>query len=148
MNRSEAEYRDLILGYLFFRRDSLQAGKALIAELQSRGGSLTPKEMAEFVRKLESGAFGFKFSKHNFYRNVLRTFMNMGFIGKAPRLDRATMKTVMVYRPIEQPIPARRPDSPSFWHVAYEICSWWNSLMFSQGDASPAQRQAGGPTGG
>ena len=126
----------------------MQAGKALIAELQSKGGSLTPKEMAEFVRKLESGAFGFKFSKHNFYRNVLRTFMNMGFIGKAPRLDRATMKTVMVYRPIEQPIPARRPDNPSFWYVAYEICGWWNGLMFSQGDASPGQRQVGGPTSG
>jgi hypothetical protein len=118
--------------FLFFRKDSSRAGEALLAELRAKGGKLTRKEMGEFVKKLESGKMGFRFSKDNFYKRVLRTFVQLGFIGTSELYDPARRKSVTVYRPIAQPTSGRRPANPSFLYVAYLIGEWWNELMFPE----------------
>lgn len=87
--------------------------------------------MSQFVRKLESGELRFRFSKHNFYGKVLETFLDLGFIGSFDSYDRTRRRTVVAYRAITQPIPSHRPDNPSFWRVTYEVCRWWNELMFT-----------------
>ena len=115
--------------WLFFRKDSQRAAEALLDELRAKG-RLTEKEMSQFVRKLVSGDFGFRFSKNNFYRNVLRTFLNLGFVRKDTVYGGEEGKTREAYLPIRQPIPTRAPSSPSFWYVTYEACKWWNDIMF------------------
>ena len=117
--------------WLFFRKDSQRAADALLGELRAKG-RLTEKEMSQFVRKLESGDMGFRFSKNNFYRKVLRTFLNLEFVKKDTVYAGERRKTLEAYLPVLQPIPTRAPSSPSFWAVAYEICLWWNDIMFPQ----------------
>lgn len=55
----------------------------------------------------------------------MKTFMVIGLVGKFPSYDRRKGRTVMAYRAITQPIPARRTDNPSLWSVTYQIYRWW-----------------------
>lgn len=130
MSRLEVDRSEPFTAFLFFRADSRRAADALIKELRTKG-KMTEKEMSRFARRLEAGEMGFRFSRHNFYSSVLKTLMDLGFVGKLASYDHAKGKTVIVYRPIAQPIPTRRPDNPSFWYVTYEVCRWWNESMFS-----------------
>jgi len=127
--RRSIDTEEPFTAWLFFRKDSERAGEALMNELRAKG-RLTEKEMSEFVRKLESGDLGFRFSKNNFYRNVLRTFLNLGFVRKDTVYGGEGGKTREAYLPVRQPIPTRAPSSPSFWSVTYETCRWWNDIMF------------------
>ena len=127
--RRSIDTEEPFTAWLFFRKDSERAGEALMNELRAKG-RLTEKEMSEFVRKLESGDLGFRFSKNNFYRNVLRTFLNLGFVKKDTVYGGEGGKTREAYLPVRQPIPTRAPSSPSFWSVTYETCRWWNDIMF------------------
>ena len=130
LSRLEIDRSEPFTTFLFFREDSKRAGEAMIRELKAKG-KLTKKEMSEFASKLESGVFGFRFSRHNFYARVLKTFMDLGFVGLFPSYEHTKGRTIMAYRAIAQPIPSRRPDNPSFWSVTYQVCKWWNDLMFS-----------------
>ena len=115
--------------FLFFREDSRQAADLLMEELRSRKGTMTDKEMGAFVASLASGRLGFKFSKRNFYNNVLRTFRNFGLIVKRPVYDAMTKKTILAYQAIPQHVPAKNPPIPSFLYIAYQISRWWDELM-------------------
>lgn len=123
--------------WLFFRKDSQRAAGALLDELRAKG-RLAEKEMSLFVRKLEAGDLGFRFSKNNFYKKVLKTFLNLGFVKKDIVYGGEGGKTLEVYLPIRQPIPTRAPSNPSFWSVTYDVCRWWNRTMFQEDkDAAP-----------
>ncbi len=117
--------------WLFFRKDSQMAADALLDELRAKG-RLTEKEMSGFVRKLEAGDLGFRFSKDNFYKKVLRTFLSLGFVKKDAVYGGEGGRTLEAYLPVLQPIPTHAPSNPSFWSVAYDVCRWWNDMMFPQ----------------
>jgi hypothetical protein len=131
LSRLQIDRSEPFTSFLFFRGDSRQAADALLGQLKARDGRLTRKEMARFANDLESGRLGFKFSRTNFYHGVLGTFLNLGFIGSFRTYDAVNRGTIYVYRPIVQPIPSQAPVNPSFWRVAYDICKWWNEMMFS-----------------
>ena len=130
--RPSVDDKEPFTAWLFFRKDSQRAADALLNELRAKG-RLTEKEMSQFVRKLELGDLGFRFSKNNFYRKVLRTFLNLGFVKKDIIYGGEGGKTREAYLPVLQLIPTHAPSSPSFWSVAYDICQWWNDIMFSAG---------------
>ena len=115
--------------WFFFREDSRKAADALIDQLRTKG-RISEREMSRFASTLETGKLGLRFSKQNFYRGVLSTFVRFGFIAKIPVYDNKTRKTLKVYVPVTQPIPAKRPESPSFWNVTYDFCKAWNEMMF------------------
>ncbi len=117
--------------WIFFRKDSQRTADALLDELRAKG-RLTKKEMSQFVRRLESGDLGFRFSKNNFYRNVLGTFLKLGFVKKDIVYGGEGRKTLEAYLPVLQQIPTHAPSSPSFWSVTYDICRWWNDVMFQK----------------
>ena len=115
--------------WLFFRKDSQRAADALLDELRMKG-RLTEREMSRFVRNLEAGDLGFRFSKNNFYKKILRTFLRIGFVKKDTVYGGKEGKTLEVYLPIRQPIPTHAPSNPSFWSITYDVCRWWNDIMF------------------
>ena len=134
MSRAETNAEAFVFD-LFYRKDSRKAASALMVELQAKGGRCTVKEMSEFAKKLQKGELGFKYSRVNFYKMVLGTFLREEFMERLAYYDDKTRRTVKGYKAIAQPIPTRRP-SPSFWSIAYDTCKWWNDLMFPRDDAS------------
>ena len=116
--------------WLFFREDSRRAADALLDEPRAKG-NLTPRDMGGFVKRLEAGDLGFRFSKDNFYKKVLGTLLNLGFVKMGSVYGGIGGKTLEVYLPVRQPIPSKAPSNPSFWSITYQICRWWNELMFS-----------------
>ena len=124
--------------WFFFRKDSQKAADALLEELRAKG-RMSEKEMSRFVKKLEAGELGFRFSKNNFYRKVLRTFIEDGFVKKEAVYGGEKGRTVDVYLPVRQPILTHPPDFPSFWSVTYGVCLWWNEMMFPQDEVDNQQ---------
>ena len=131
MERLVVDREEPFTAWLFFRKDSQRAADALLDELRAKG-RLTKKEVSRFVKKLESGDLGFRFSKTNFYKKVLGTFFDFGFVKKEAVYGGEGGKTVEAYLPVRQPIPTHPPSNPSFWSVAYDVCLWWNDIMFPQ----------------
>ncbi len=129
LERLAVDRRESFSYWLFFRKDSRRAGDALIEELRRRK-KLTEPEMSQFAHRLDRGELGFRFSRTNFYRKVLRTFVDLGFIGKS-LVPGENNKNIRVYKAIRQPITSHKP-TPSFWSVAYDTCKWWNEMMFSE----------------
>jgi hypothetical protein len=129
LKRLDVDREEPFATFLFFHKSSQRAANALLEELRAKG-RLTEKEMSQFAKRLETKELGFKFSKTNFYRKVLKTFLELGFVKKDAVYGGAGGKTMQVYMPIRQPIPTRAPSSPSFWYVTYEVCKWWNEIMF------------------
>jgi len=128
----EIDRSEPFTAFLFFRKDSRRAADALMEELRSRNGTMTEKEMGDFVRTLASGERGFKFSKQNFYNKVLGTFSDFGFIAKMPTYDSPRRRSILAYRAVTQPVLQRRPTKPSFLYLANEIGRWWNDLMITE----------------
>jgi hypothetical protein len=129
MGRLVVDREEPFTAWLFFRKDSQRAADALLDELRAKG-RLTKKEMSQFAWKLEAGDLGFRFSKVNFYKKVLRTFLDLGFVKIETVYGGEEEKTLEAYLPVLQLIPTRPPSNPSFWFVTYDVCRWWNGIMF------------------
>jgi len=139
-SRLRVDRTEPFLAFVFFRKDSRRAGEALLTELRAKG-RMTEKEMSQFVKRLAAGDLGFRFSKTNFYKGILGRYLDLGFVKKGTIHGGEKGKTVNAYLPVLQPIPAHAPDSPSFWSVAYQICLWWNDIMFPE-DRPTEQEQS------
>lgn len=114
-----------VVALLFSRKDSRRAARALLAWLKGKGGRCSKEEMSRFAHGLEAGE-PCRFSRTNFYRSVLRRFLDLGLIAELPEYDGRSRKIVKSYRVVYQPIPRHRPMSPSFAYVSHLICEAWN----------------------
>ena len=128
----ELDRSEPFTAFLFFRKDSRKAADLLMEEFRSKDGRMTEKEMGDFVRTLTSGERGFRFSKQNFYNNVLGTFRGFGFIAKVPTYDAPRRRSILAYRVVTQPVLQRKPIKPSFLYLANETGKWWNDIMFPE----------------
>ena len=119
-----------VVNLLFARSDSRRAARALLEMLRSKGGRCSKMEMSEFAKGLAAGD-PFKFSKTNFYKSILKRFVDLGFIAEAPCYDCASKRVIKSYLIVHQPIPVHRPMGPSFVYFSHLLCEGWNRLVAS-----------------
>jgi hypothetical protein len=119
-----------VVSLLFRRRDSRRAARALLEMLRSKGGRCTAREMSEFARRLAIGD-PCKFSRTNFYRSILKRFVELGFIAELPYYNAVTKRVIKSYTIVHQPIGIRRPMGPSFVYYAHRVSEAWNEYVAS-----------------
>ena len=81
--------------------------------------------MSEFAFGLQTGE-PCKFSRTNFYRGVLRRFIDLGLIVESPEYDDRSRNVIKLYKVVCKPIPQHRPMGPSFFYLAHLVCESWN----------------------
>ena len=129
------------IALFFTRRDSQRAARALLSWLKGKGGRCSKAEMSMFAFGLEAGR-PIKFSRTNFYRGVLRRFLDLGLISEESLYDSRTGKVTKYYRIVAQPIKRHRPISPSFAYVSHLICEDWNREFVAEDDLEQAEEDA------
>lgn len=115
-----------LLDLLFFHRKTRKVARDLLEAMKANGGTFSQKQMGQFVKELEARKPETRFSKRNFYPNILRRFIGMGLIAETTVLDERSRKAVKVYQIQVQPTTGHRPTRPSFLWLAYVASEIWN----------------------
>ncbi len=115
---------------IFTHEKSAIACRLFLDWLKNNGSKASRSEVSNFAHELNCGKVrkGFCYKRSNFYRTVLRTLMQLGFISLQERFDPGKKSgTSYVYAPIKQPLPKRPPlGGKSFWKLAWKLADMWN----------------------
>jgi len=118
--------KDDICSLLFEYDKTRRACRVFLEWLKNMDGEATRSEVSQFGRDLQAGKIkkGFRYSRNNFYRVLLRRLVDLGFIGLQNRFEKG--RIIQKYTPIMQPIPTRAPGGRNFWNLAWQLCQKWN----------------------
>lgn len=121
-----------MLDLLFFHKRTRMVARTFLDAMKEKGGVFSPRDMGQFVKQLEAGKRGPKFTKRNFYPGILRRLVDMGLIAKTTLYDDNLRKVVEVYKIQAQPTTGHRPTRPSFLWLAYVASERWNEEFLDQ----------------
>jgi hypothetical protein len=125
---------------LFISRSAQRACRLFLDEIKARKG-LSRHELSELAWGLNSGKFGFKYSRRSFYREVRRNLLSAGLVSFEARFsDDTTLElspksrrrkhVAMKYVPVHQPISKRAPDGLNLPRIIWIVCHRWNMEFF------------------
>jgi len=108
---------------LFSRKRTKKAAVEFMEWLKSKGGRVSAAELSLYARHSS-------LSRVNFYSTMLRTYMNLGLIGKRPAMESTSGTVTTHYFAVPQPVTGRKPADPSIVSWAFRVGRKWNSYFF------------------
>jgi hypothetical protein len=111
---------------LFARKATRAAARAFLEWFRKKGGRCSPTEMSAFADRLASGGMSCRLARQNFYRTVLKRFVDYGLIALVPEYDGERRRIMAAYHAVTQPITTKRPPGPSLIQFAHMIGETWN----------------------
>jgi hypothetical protein len=111
---------------LFARQGTRAAVGTFLRWFRAKGGRCSPSEMSGFADRLAAGGLGCRLARQNFYRTILKRFVDYGLIALVPEHDSERRRIVAAYHAVTQPITKKRPPGPSLIRLAYLVGEKWN----------------------